>query len=106
MANVGNHLHFQLKLSNRFTYTPFIRALTASIAMAVTKTSRWNPLKAEAKDRFWDRRPYTRAVKGITGYFKLRDYIEINKLEGFGFQKPQAPFFLAWNQIAAFEKSD
>src|SRR3954468_22986126 len=24
-ANVGNHLHLQIKLANRFTYRPFIR---------------------------------------------------------------------------------
>jgi hypothetical protein len=36
MANVGNHLHFQIKLTNRFTYKPFIRAMTSAIAMAVT----------------------------------------------------------------------
>ncbi|MEW6056181.1 MAG: hypothetical protein AB1540_06175 [Bdellovibrionota bacterium] len=47
VANVGNHLHFHLKLSNRFTYKPFIRALTSAIAMAVTGTSRWKrPVKA------------------------------------------------------------
>ncbi len=34
MANVGNHLHLQIKLTNRFTYRPFIRAVTAAIAMA------------------------------------------------------------------------
>src|SRR5437868_5410941 len=28
-ANVGNHLHFHIKLSNRHTYRPFIRAITA-----------------------------------------------------------------------------
>ncbi|MEW6057280.1 MAG: hypothetical protein AB1540_11780 [Bdellovibrionota bacterium] len=47
VANVGNHLHFHLKLGNRFTYRPFIRALTSAIAMAVTGTSRWTrPVKA------------------------------------------------------------
>ena len=40
VANVGNHLHFHIKLSTRFTYDAFIRALTGSIAMAVTGTSR------------------------------------------------------------------
>ncbi|MEW6057610.1 MAG: transposase [Bdellovibrionota bacterium] len=56
VANVGNHLHFHLKLSNRFTYKPFIRALTSVIAMAVTGTSRWKrPVKA------------ARAVTGING---------------------------------------
>ena len=43
MANVGNHLHLQIQLSNRYTYKPFIRAVTSAIAMAVTGVSRWNP---------------------------------------------------------------
>ena len=41
LAVVGNHLHFQLKLSNRFLYTPFIRAVSAAIAMAVTGVNKW-----------------------------------------------------------------
>jgi REP element-mobilizing transposase RayT len=97
MANVGNHLHFQIKLSNRNTFKPFIRAVTSAIAMAVTGVSKWNKLKEKLK--FWDRRPFTRVVKGFKAYLNLRDYIEINKLEGFGFQKPQARFFFAWNQL-------
>src|ERR1700689_5388498 len=28
LANVGNHLHFQIKLYNIHTYKPFIRAVT------------------------------------------------------------------------------
>ena len=40
LANVGNHLHFQIMLNNRFTYKPFIRAITSGIAMAVTGKSR------------------------------------------------------------------
>ena len=41
LAVVGNHLHFQIKLSNRFLYTPFIRAVSAAIAMAVTGVNKW-----------------------------------------------------------------
>src|SRR4051812_1508681 len=59
LANVGNHLHFQIRLTNRHTYRPFIRAITSAIAMAVTGASRWKPLKKEPKDRFWDYRPFT-----------------------------------------------
>ncbi|MGZ3711632.1 MAG: transposase [Bdellovibrionota bacterium] len=80
LADVHNHLHFQIKLSNRFTYRPFIRAITAAIAMAVSGVSRWK----KAKGKFWDYRPFTRVVKGIRGYLSLRDYIEINQLEGAG----------------------
>jgi REP element-mobilizing transposase RayT len=103
MANVGNHLHFQIKLSNRHTYDPFIRAITSAIAMAVTGASKINKFKLEAKDRFWDRRPFTRVVKGYKAYLNLRDYIEINRLEGFGFQRSQARFFYAWNQLKELE---
>ncbi len=103
MANVGNHLHFQIKLSNRFTYDPFIRAITSAIAMAVTGASKINKFKFEPKDRFWDQRPFTRVVKGYKAFLNLRDYIEINRLEGFGFQKPQARFFYGWNQLKEVE---
>jgi REP element-mobilizing transposase RayT len=166
MANVGNHIHFHIKLSNRYTYKPFIRALTSAIAMAVTGASRWNkledvlkerfgsglksqtksenqfskavksgsinesgpyessphesgphesgphesspydvsaPLKASHLKRFWDCRPFTRVVIGFKALLNLKDYIEINQLEGFGFQRSQAKFFLKWNQLKILE---
>lgn len=109
MANVGNHLHFHLKISSRYTYPPFIRGLTASIAMAVTGTSRWKPFGertskrgvsyGKVKDYFWDYRPFTRVVMGLRDYLNIRDYIEINRLESYGYQRPQAKFFLKWNEI-------
>src|ERR1700733_1202708 len=39
-ANVGNHLHFQLRLGPRQLYRPFIRALTGVIAMKITGTGK------------------------------------------------------------------
>ena len=78
MVNVGNHLHFHIKLTNRFTYKPFIRAISGAIAMAITGKSRWK--KVEGK--FWDYRPYTRVVIGYKAFLGLRDYIRINQLEG------------------------
>ena len=75
LANVGNHLHIHLKLSNRYSYRPFIRAISAAIAMAITGASRWSPLKKSAKDRFWDYRPFTRIVVGFRALLGLRDYI-------------------------------
>jgi REP element-mobilizing transposase RayT len=96
IANVGNHLHFHLKLSNRHTYKFFIRALTGAIAQTITKSSRLNTLQKG----FWDRRPFTNVLKGFKGFITLRDYVGINQLEGIGFQREQARFYLAWNQIA------
>jgi REP element-mobilizing transposase RayT len=92
MANVGNHLHFHIKIKNRYAFKPFIRAITAAIAMAVTGTSRWKPLKKEAKDKFWDYRPYTRVVQSFRAFLNLRDYIKINQFEGFGYKREHARF--------------
>jgi REP element-mobilizing transposase RayT len=90
MANVGNHLHLHIKLTKRWTYKPFIRAITSAIAMAVTGASRWNPLKKEAKDKFWDYRPYTRVVQAYRAFLNLRDYIKINQYEGAGYKREHA----------------
>ena len=87
LANVGNHLHFQLKLGKRQLWNPFIRAVTATIAMAVTGVSRWNqPSQAKGgrKGKFWDYRPFTRVVQSWHGFLNLRDYIRINQWEGAG----------------------
>jgi hypothetical protein len=99
-ANVGNHLHLHIQLTNRYTYRPFIRAITAAIAMAVTGASRWRPLNAMTKTgkaRFWDYRPFTRVMPGYRAFLRLRDYIRINMLEGFGEDRAQASFTVAWD---------
>jgi hypothetical protein len=125
LGNVGNHLHFQIKLANRFACRPFIRATTAAIAMAVTGASRWKPLKRIIQERkswsdesksnrssgtskllntnesksFWDYRPFTKVIQSFRGFLNLRDYIEINQLEGFGANRSQARFIIADSKI-------
>ena len=78
-SNNGNHLHIHIKLVSRYTYKPFIRAITAAIRMAVTKVSRWN----KSKEKFWDLRPFTRVVVSFKAFMNLKDYIKINQLEVF-----------------------
>jgi len=107
MANVGNHLHLHIQLTNRYAYDGFIRAVTASIAMAITGASRWRPMAKLLADRgsrspsahpdrkatqlsFWDYRPYTRIVIGQRGRLALRDYVRINQIEGFGVSRTTA----------------
>lgn len=97
LANVGNHLHFHIKLTNRFTYRPFIRAITSAIAMAVTGVSRWSASSKKTEGRFWDYRPFTRVVQSFRAFLNLRDYIQINKLEGYGYRRDQARFIVAWS---------
>jgi hypothetical protein len=88
-ANVGNHLHFHLRLSNRHLYRPFIRALTAAIAMAVTGCCRWRPLEGH----FWDYRPFTRVIRGLRAWLTVKDYVRMNQLEGCGFNRAEARFY-------------
>ncbi len=101
LANVGNHLHLQIKLGNRYTYFPFIRAVTAAIAMAITKASRWNkPISnRKTKWRFWDYRPFTRVVESLKAFLNLRDYIRINSLEGAGTSRATARFLIKRDQV-------
>jgi REP element-mobilizing transposase RayT len=107
-ANVGNHIHLQIQLTSRYTYRPFIRAVTAAIAMAVTGRNRWtsgqknaDPSKRSAgqkddgrKIKFWDYRPFTRVVIGFKALLGLKDYIRINQFEGAGFGRATAEFFV------------
>ena len=131
MANVGNHLHLQIKLSNRFGYAPFIRAATAAIAMAVTGRNRWSsvagaekietstslnltrdaatdldtsPKRPAKREKFWDYRPFTRVVEGLRALLGLRDYVRINQLEGAGNRREDACFMLRVEK--SFAKED
>jgi hypothetical protein len=93
LANVGNHLHFHIKLSNRHVYRAFIRAVTAAITMAITGASRLKPLK----QKFWDYRPYTRIIESFKDFLNVSDYIEINVLEGIGINRIKAKWIVANN---------
>ena len=98
VAFVGNHLHFHVQFLKQRLYAPFIRALTAAIAMAVSGASRWK--KNVLKDRrFWDYRPYTRVVKSYKAFLNLKDYININKYEGVGYTRKQARYLVMQDEI-------
>jgi hypothetical protein len=62
--------------------------------MAITGASRWKPLKT----KFWDYRPFTRVVRGLRALLGLRDYIEINQMEGYGYDRSEARFYLLWER--------
>lgn len=95
MANVGNHLHLHLRLHTRLAYKPFIRAITGSIAMAITGKTRWNGDRSGQMKplMFWDLRPFTRIVIGFKALLQVKDYIKINQLESWGMTKSAARRF-------------
>ncbi len=87
-ANVGNHLHLHIKLGNRQTYRPFIRAITAAIMMSVTGVNRWSKTSAKLiENKFWDFRPYSRVVMSWRATLNLRDYFAFNRIEAMGFNE-------------------
>lgn len=87
LANVGNHLHYHIQLTQRRDFAPFIRALTGALAMAVTKASRWHRPKS-LKDRgFWDNRPFTRIVAGFRDFLNVNKYLMINHFEAQGLSR-------------------
>lgn len=93
LANVGNHLHFQLKIAKRQGYYRFIRAITAAIAMQITGRNRWTVSKmekAERQKKFWDYRPFSRILTGWKDFLTVKDYLQINQLEGLGLSRTEA----------------
>lgn len=96
VANVGNHIHIHMKLGHRMGYKPFIRAVTAAIAMAITGMSRWKKLEI----KFWDLRPYTRVVLGREAWLHLTKYLRINQLEGMGYSRETAKIVMAYAGMA------
>jgi hypothetical protein len=103
LVNVGNHLHLHIRVGNRFGYTPFIRAISGAIVVAVCGHARWSKkVVADSAEmirdagagagtgRFWDHRPFTRVVVGFRAAQRLVDYFRINEMEGWGFSKIEA----------------
>lgn len=95
-ANVGNHIHLHLKFLKRAQYKAFIRVLTARITFLVTKASKVNPLSDSQgrKLSFWTQRPITRFVHGFKDHLRIENYLEINRLEGHGWPRTLADFFV------------
>ena len=79
-ANVGTHLHLLIRVKNRFTYQPFIRALTGHLSQIVTGARKGIRLKK----KFWDFRPFSRVVEWKRAYSVVKDYLILNQLEALG----------------------
>ena len=87
MLAIGyNHIHFQIRVTNRYTWKPFIRGLSAAIAMAVTGAAKTRALK----EKFWDARPWTRVSEWGKAYWATNHYIIMNEMEAGGLI-PQQP---------------
>lgn len=99
-ANVGNHIHLEIQLTNRHAYKPFIRAVTAAIAMKITGVSRWVSKESVGIKKFWDLRPFTRVIVGWRSRLYLKDYIKINYLESRGVRREVARQLIARQEFS------
>ena len=87
MANVGNHIHLHVQVSHRRGYLRFIRAVTSCIATVVKRGQRIG--------RFWDQRPFSRIAYGRKAFYRVRDYVDVNELEGMGLDRASARYWIA-----------
>ena len=79
-ANVGNHIHLVVRLTNRKLWNGFIRDFTSTLSHEL------RTLGVLAKEqKLWKYRPFTRIVSGWKKAFKsLLNYIFLNQLEAEG----------------------
>lgn len=101
LANVGNHLHFHIRIKRRRAYYGFIRAITSAIRMAIVGSPRWGGALIEGK--FWDERPFSRVIRGRRAFLTLQGYVFINQLEGKGVSRSHARTFI--NHVDSLRES-
>lgn len=88
-ANVGNHLHLHVKLTNTHLYRAWIRGLTSGLAMLAMGLQGLKRLK-NLKQKFWNQRPFSRVIQSFRHFLNTKAYMEINVLEGMGTPRPEA----------------
>lgn len=79
-SNNFNHIHLLVRFSSRALYLRFIRTMTASLVRIIIGAKK----NSRATSRFFDRRPFTRIVRGFKPFKIVCDYIRLNQLEAAG----------------------
>jgi hypothetical protein len=88
-ANVGNHLHLHVKLTNYTLYVAWIRGLCSGLAMLSMGRKGLARLKEQQK-KFWNFRPYSKIILSFKQWINTKKYLEINFLEGLGVPRIEA----------------
>lgn len=90
-ANVGNHLHFVIKLPGgtmtaRRHYRKWIRLLTSRVAFEIGGSKKGQPFRDERgkKIKFWDTIPFSRVIHGRRGWQIIDRYVLKNEIEALG----------------------
>lgn len=90
-ANAGNHLHMIVSPHSRRAFRKFIRASTGLIARKTLGAERNSPWRnsshqnsetiKKSRAGFWDARPFTRIVTWGRDYRRVKNYLELNRIE-------------------------
>jgi REP element-mobilizing transposase RayT len=76
VVNMGNHIHFQLRISSRRSFQAFLRSITNLIARHVTGAR-----KGKKFGRFWQGLAFTRVLTSAFEVTRLQNYFIGNRIE-------------------------
>lgn len=92
-ANVGNHLHLKVKISNRTGFQKFLKAITTLIARKVTHARRGHKF-----GRFWQGLAFTRVLKSAREELNLKGYFQANRIEATKGESARKNYLQAFNR--------
>lgn len=75
-VNMGNHIHFQIRIARREDFQNFLRSITTLIARFVTGAK-----KGKNFGRFWQGLAFTRVIQTGIELMGFEGYLNANKLE-------------------------
>lgn len=75
-VNMGNHIHFQLRITSRKSFQAFLRSITNLIARHVTGAR-----KGRKFGRFWQGLAFTRVLTSAFEVAQLQSYFVGNRIE-------------------------
>ncbi|MBX9768307.1 MAG: hypothetical protein K2X47_13620, partial [Bdellovibrionales bacterium] len=76
-ANVGNHLHLEVRMRSRKEFGQFLKSMTGGVARFVTGARRGKKF-----GKFWDGLVHTRVLTSRNEELRLSRYILLNQVEG------------------------
>ncbi len=75
-VNMGNHIHFQIKIINRKSFQNFLRSITSLVARHVTGAR-----KGVKFGKFWGALAFTRVLTSYIELSQLEKYFMANRIQ-------------------------
>lgn len=76
LVNMGNHIHFQIRIASRAAFQNFLRSITSLIARHVTGAR-----KGKRFGKFWQGLAFTRVISSALELAHLEKYFMGNRIE-------------------------